>query len=179
MRPGLRPIKKNLRVSPPSLPSTDCHPPPLVIKEEDEEETEAVPPPPHYHHHQQNHHHHDLLLNGKTVHGDDGGVVVDGFKVDMDIRHHHHHLTHMHHHYQQQQQHLKTGNTRDKVNSLGICLNCGRHGHNLFQCRWERISDDELQKKLRDAKQKLQRQELDKQELKCKADKHPLRFRDQ
>ncbi|KAL3102821.1 hypothetical protein niasHS_000779 [Heterodera schachtii] len=79
---------------------------------------------------------------------------------------------------QQQKKSQLISKERDKVNSLGICLNCGRHGHNLFQCRWERISDDELQKKLRDAKQKQQRQELDKQELKRRADKHPLRRKD-
>ncbi|KAL3100089.1 hypothetical protein niasHS_000700 [Heterodera schachtii] len=79
---------------------------------------------------------------------------------------------------QQQKKSQLISKERDKVNSLGICLNCGRHGHNLFQCRWERISDDELQKKLRDAKQNQQRQELDKQELKRRADKHPLRRKD-
>ncbi|KAL3122397.1 hypothetical protein niasHT_000973 [Heterodera trifolii] len=79
---------------------------------------------------------------------------------------------------QQQKKSQLISKERDKVNSLGICLNCGRHGHNLFQCRWERISDDELQNKLRDAKQKQQRQELDKQELKRRADKHPLRRKD-
>uniref|UniRef100_A0A914IE40 RanBP2-type domain-containing protein n=1 Tax=Globodera rostochiensis TaxID=31243 RepID=A0A914IE40_GLORO len=82
---------------------------------------------------------------------------------------------------QQQQQQKKrelANKEREKVNSLGICLNCGRHGHSLFQCRWGRISDDALQKKLREANLKLQRQELDKQELKRKAENFPLRRKD-
>uniref|UniRef100_A0A183BPR4 Piwi domain-containing protein n=1 Tax=Globodera pallida TaxID=36090 RepID=A0A183BPR4_GLOPA len=80
---------------------------------------------------------------------------------------------------QQQQKKRELANKeREKVNSLGICLNCGRHGHSLFQCRWGRISDDALQKKLREANLKLQRQELDKQELKRKAENFPLRRKD-
>uniref|UniRef100_A0A183BPR8 RanBP2-type domain-containing protein n=2 Tax=Globodera pallida TaxID=36090 RepID=A0A183BPR8_GLOPA len=79
---------------------------------------------------------------------------------------------------QQQKKRELANKEREKVNSLGICLNCGRHGHSLFQCRWGRISDDALQKKLREANLKLQRQELDKQELKRKAENFPLRRKD-
>uniref|UniRef100_A0A915LUA4 RanBP2-type domain-containing protein n=1 Tax=Meloidogyne javanica TaxID=6303 RepID=A0A915LUA4_MELJA len=66
----------------------------------------------------------------------------------------------------------------EKDAALGLCLNCGRFGHSQVGCLLPRITDHELQKRIRKAEDKQRLQQLDKLKLKRKAEKYTVRRND-
>lgn len=71
-----------------------------------------------------------------------------------------------------------TNKIADKDAALGLCLNCGRFGHSQLGCLLPRITDAELQKKIRKAEDRQRLQQLDKLKMKRKAEKYTVRRND-